>query len=253
MSYIGSNIKKIRGIKKLSQSAFADLFKLTRASIGAYEEGRAEPKMDTIQTIAKHFGLSLDQLISKELTVNELYHFDIFRDEFTSGSAKAKKGTSVGPIDEKRIPYVSVDRQREYISQYTNKGFVNSLPAMMLPFSMEGSLRAFQHDDHAMQYLDGGIFHGDVVIGEALDAAELKKDHVGQLIIIVTEQDMMVRRLESAGKFLQLGADNPSVRASKVALDDVLELWEVKSVLSSQLQRPNSLEQRVMALEQKVK
>ena len=48
MSYIGKNIKKIRSVKKLSQSAFADIFGLKRTSIGAYEEGRAEPKIDKV-------------------------------------------------------------------------------------------------------------------------------------------------------------------------------------------------------------
>ncbi|MTI32320.1 helix-turn-helix domain-containing protein, partial [Xanthovirga aplysinae] len=48
MSYIGKNIRKIRSVKKLSQAAFAQLFDLGRATVGAYEEGRAEPKIDTI-------------------------------------------------------------------------------------------------------------------------------------------------------------------------------------------------------------
>jgi transcriptional regulator with XRE-family HTH domain len=52
MSYFGRNIRKIRAAKNISQSSFADLFKLTRASIGAYEEGRAEAKIDTIIEIA---------------------------------------------------------------------------------------------------------------------------------------------------------------------------------------------------------
>ena len=80
MSFFGNNIRKIRKVKKLSQAAFADLFGLTRASIGAYEEGRAEPKMDTIIAIARQFNLTLDEIITKELTVNDLYKFDIFKE-----------------------------------------------------------------------------------------------------------------------------------------------------------------------------
>ena len=65
------NIKKIRSAKKLSQAQFASIFDLNRGSIGAYEEERAEPKVDTIIQIANHFGLSVDLLLNKELTVNE--------------------------------------------------------------------------------------------------------------------------------------------------------------------------------------
>ena len=76
MSNFGKNIKKIRSIKKLSQSAFADIFNLKRASIGAYEEGRSEAKIDTVIEIAKYFSLTIEQLIVKELTVNHITHFD---------------------------------------------------------------------------------------------------------------------------------------------------------------------------------
>ena len=46
MSFFGKNIKKIRSVKSLSQQAFADLFDLKRGTLGAYEEGRSEPKIE---------------------------------------------------------------------------------------------------------------------------------------------------------------------------------------------------------------
>jgi transcriptional regulator with XRE-family HTH domain len=253
MSHIGNNIKKIRGIKKLSQSGFADLFGLTRASIGAYEEGRADPKIDTIKQIADHFGLSLDQLITKELTVNELYHFDIFRDEFKEVKGKVGKTASPTPLNETRIPFVNVVQRRDYCAQYTNKGFINSLPALMLPYALTGSLRAFSHNDQAMQYMDRGIFQDDVVIGNAVEPDELKRDHMGQIMVAVTDTSVVVRRLESTGKSLVFSADNPNTRNVKIPLDDILELWEVVTIISSQLHRPTDIEQRILALEQKVK
>ncbi|NEN23677.1 helix-turn-helix transcriptional regulator [Cryomorpha ignava] len=77
MSSIGKNIRKIRTIKGLSQSDFANLFDLTRASISAYEENRAEPKMDVAIKIAKYFNIPLEKLITMELTVNEYAKFNL--------------------------------------------------------------------------------------------------------------------------------------------------------------------------------
>ena len=76
MSYFGKNIKKIRVAKKLTQTEFAKLFDLKRTTVGAYEEGRAEAKIDTIIKIADYFDLTLDQLLRKEITVNEIFHFN---------------------------------------------------------------------------------------------------------------------------------------------------------------------------------
>jgi transcriptional regulator with XRE-family HTH domain len=75
MSYFGKNIRKIRIAKKMTQTEFAELFELKRTALGSYEEGRAEPKIDTIIKIADHFNLSLDQLLRKEITINEIFRF----------------------------------------------------------------------------------------------------------------------------------------------------------------------------------
>ncbi len=90
MSNIGKNIRKIRTTKGLSQSAFAELFGLTRASIGAYEEGRAEPKLDAIVQIAKHFSFTLDKILMDEVTVNEIYQFELPSDVELSGVSTAQ-------------------------------------------------------------------------------------------------------------------------------------------------------------------
>ncbi|MEA2042598.1 MAG: helix-turn-helix transcriptional regulator [Bacteroidota bacterium] len=75
MSYFGKNIRKIRIAKNMNQTEFAELFDLKRTALGSYEEGRAEAKTDTLINIAKYFKISLDQLLRKEITVNEIFHF----------------------------------------------------------------------------------------------------------------------------------------------------------------------------------
>ena len=77
MTCIGKNIRKIRTIKGLSQSDFANLFNLTRASISAYEESRAEPKMDTTLKVAKYFNIPIEELLTHEITVNEFAKFNL--------------------------------------------------------------------------------------------------------------------------------------------------------------------------------
>ncbi|MBB6332649.1 transcriptional regulator with XRE-family HTH domain [Chryseobacterium sediminis] len=72
MSFFGSNIKTIRQVRGLSQKAFADLFDLNRGVISSYEEGRAEPKIETILKVANHFNLNLDKFLTETLQANQL-------------------------------------------------------------------------------------------------------------------------------------------------------------------------------------
>jgi len=105
MSQIGKNIRKIRATKGLSQSAFANIFDITRASVGAYEEGRAEPKTDFILQMAKHFSIPLESLLTEELTVNKLTKFNV----------KAILDTNHA-IKKKSIPYINNWNWDDFIS-----------------------------------------------------------------------------------------------------------------------------------------
>lgn len=81
MTKIGENIKKLRQVKNLTQQSFADLFEVSRGNISSYEEKRAEPKIETISRIAKYFSIPIGHLIEKNLTVNEILHFDNYFEE----------------------------------------------------------------------------------------------------------------------------------------------------------------------------
>ncbi len=75
-SILSKNIKKLRTLKGLNQTEFAELFNITRSSIGAYEEGRAEPKLETLIQFSNYFKLSIDDIVKKDLTVNQITKFD---------------------------------------------------------------------------------------------------------------------------------------------------------------------------------
>lgn len=113
-SILSKNIKKLRLFKSLNQTQFAELFGIKRASIGAYEEGRAEPKLDTLLKISGYFKLTLDELIVKELTVNQIAKFD---------KAFAKANTPPSNVVEKEIKALKskVDKLENKIDQILNK------------------------------------------------------------------------------------------------------------------------------------
>ncbi|MCC5917634.1 MAG: helix-turn-helix transcriptional regulator [Cryomorphaceae bacterium] len=75
MSHFGSNIKKIRGIRGLTQQQLADKLNVTRGSVSSYEEGRAEPKIETILKAADYFQIPVEDLLKQKLTVNQLIGF----------------------------------------------------------------------------------------------------------------------------------------------------------------------------------
>ncbi|WP_218136923.1 XRE family transcriptional regulator [Hymenobacter terrestris] len=251
MSYVGKNIRKIRTVKKLSQAAFAELFGLARPSVGAYEEGRSEPKMETLLQIAQHFGLSVDLLLTKELTINELYRFDIFKpQESALTKADAPAPTALADQRPQLTPYVPQARLLEYIVRHHDTAFVDSLSPLTFPHQLGPATRAFDLNGPDMAPT---LRHQDVLLCCRVDKA-LPRLHSGRVYALLTQSRLLVRRLQEQlpGQILRLRADNPDYPPQDFHLPEALEIWEVHGSFSTYLRRPALLEERVALLEQQL-
>ena len=158
MTKIGKNIKKIRNIKGLSQQAFADLFQLTRGNISSYEEFRAEPKIETLSRIANYFSIPLTNLIEKELSVNELLHYN------TALVVETEKLKVTQQLTQ--VPYIPILYINDYIAQFMSEAFLNALPQLTVPSNSKFKLIAIEMENQ--ENLPNGFDYknGDILIYE---------------------------------------------------------------------------------------
>lgn len=249
MSKIGQNIKKIRSAKKLNQTQFAELFDLTRGSVGAYEEGRAEPKIETIIHIANYFSLSIDLLLKKEITVNDLFHFDVFHqklNEAHSFERSLEEETSKSGIE-----LVYIKNQLEYVVSRSKKDFIANLPKIDLPVDFKGTARAFELDGSEMEYNQNGLHHGDILLcGQTSAQKEIK---IGQVYVMVHKNGILSRRLKGKTKDIYImTADDPNYLDDEIIKKDVNEIWRVHGVYSTYLNPPKLIENKVLQLEKRL-
>ena len=141
MQAINKNIKKLRSLKGLSQSDFAKLFDLSRANIGSYEEGRAQPKIDAVTRIANYFSISLDDFVNKELSVNDLSGFNALKDNDISGH-RSKDNQVVS------LPYINHGEVRKFLSLGKSRDQISVLKE-------HGADIALKHSGHHLEGTDG--------------------------------------------------------------------------------------------------
>jgi transcriptional regulator with XRE-family HTH domain len=65
--FFGQNIKFLRLQRKLQQAEIPDLIGISRATWSDYENSRTEPKIEVIINISEFFGISIDDLLKKNL------------------------------------------------------------------------------------------------------------------------------------------------------------------------------------------
>lgn len=242
MSFFGKNIKKIRTVKSLSQQAFAEMFDLKRGTLGAYEEGRSEPKIDTVIKIAKHFSISIDELLTKELTVNRLLRF---KGDFAENQDELLKEQFAS------VPCIVPTNRNSYLSEYGNQEFISRLPCLRLPISRDLSFRGFVVDSLEMSSHEKGLFPKDVVVGQFVPKKEYKNLDNGKLLLVITEDQLVLRRGYILKSSLVLRADHKLIEDITLGLDEVKELWNICYVFYHRVpETGNGLEEKLMFLEQ---
>ncbi|SDM25686.1 Helix-turn-helix [Catalinimonas alkaloidigena] len=68
MSLLRANLRFLRKQHKLTQQKLADRIGIKRSLLGAYEEGRAEPREEYVARMAEVFGVDFVQLMTRDLT-----------------------------------------------------------------------------------------------------------------------------------------------------------------------------------------
>ena len=244
MSFFGKNIKKIRGVKSLSQQAFAELFNLKRGTLGAYEEGRSEPKIDTIIKIANYFSIEIDTLLTSELTVNELLKF---KGDLTTYADHLKREQFAF------IPCITENMCNEYISLYDKEAFIKELPTIQLPVNPSKDFRAYTVSNLEMTNHDNGFYPKDIVIGERVPSDVIKKLNNGTLVFVMTDTKLIFRRLYMTKNNVILRADHKNIEDEEYPVSEIKEMWRVRYVFCKRIPEfADGVEGKLQMIEQEL-
>ncbi|MEH6658359.1 helix-turn-helix domain-containing protein [Leeuwenhoekiella marinoflava] len=241
MSFFGKNIRKIRSVKTLSQQAFAELFNLKRGTLGAYEEGRSEPKIETIIKIANYFSIPIDDLLKRELTVNELLKFK---------SSLSEQHDLSNPETFKQIPCITEKNTTDYISNYQNRSFVQDMVQVTLPVDSSETMRAFVVTNLEMTNQNQGLFPKDVVLGTFVKKDKYKNIEHGSIVLVLTKDQLILRKAYVINNTLVLKAEHQNIDELNFVLSEINEIWKITSVYQRRITAISSgIEDKLSMLE----
>lgn len=220
---INENIRFLRKQLGLTQDQFAQQLDIKRSLVGAYEEGRAEPRLELLQKMAALGGYSVDVLIGKDLSQMKPYE----------KKAMLGKDVVVVTVDEQsrnNIELVPVKAAAGYLNGYADPEYIKELPRFKLPILKQGTYRAFEISGDSML----PIMPGTIVVGEWIDDINSVKN--GKPYILVTGREGIVFKrvfnyLQESGK-LFLVSDNRQYTPYQIDGADVIEIWSAKAYIS---------------------
>lgn len=244
MSYISKNIKFLRKKHYYTQETFAEALDIKRSLVGAYEEGRADPRINNLIKICDLFNVSVDVFINKD--VSELSEDELYSKEAIAAKEKLKVlSITVDKDDQENIELVPQKASAGYTNGYADPEYIEELPRFQLPMlPKNATYRAFEISGDSMLPL----LPGTVIIGEYVEDVNYVKN--GNTYILVTEKEGIVYKrvfnyLEERGK-LYLVSDNKSYAPYDVAADDIVEIWEAKAFISVNFPMPGTEEEMTL-------
>jgi transcriptional regulator with XRE-family HTH domain len=220
MSKAGLNLKYLRKLRGWTQEEFAQKLDIKRSLIGAYEEERADPRLDVLEIIADMFKLSLDELLLKDLSSVE-----------STGSYLQKRRmlkTSLA-ADRNLIHFVPVKAAAGYLTSYADTEFIDELNTFTLPMLSGGHYRAFEIIGDSMLPTPSG----SIIVGEKVESIDDVKN--GMAYIVVSKNEGIVyKRIQKNSKNkskITLESDNPSFQPYQINTADIVELWSAQVVI----------------------
>lgn len=223
---VNDNIKFLRKKFGYTQETFAEAIGIKRSLVGAYEEGRADPRLNNLLRMSEVFNVSVDTLISK--VVSELSDEELHQQE--EGSAKVLAIT-VDKEDNENIELIPQKASAGYMNGYADPTYIETMPKFQLPMlPKNATYRAFEISGDSMLPLQPGT----VIIGEYVENISNIKN--GKTYVLLSKEEGVVYKrvfnyVEENGK-LFLVSDNKSYAPYQVDAKDIIEVWESKAFIS---------------------
>lgn len=280
-NFLSVNLIYIRKQRKITQAEAALQLSLKRNTYANYESQHTQPDIGTLLTISKIWGISLDDLLMRDLSKGNLIHFSetqekrnlignpignpnrkysknetvervTMREERVEDKLKAVSMPRVVTIDStgnENILYVPIKARAGYLLGYGDAEFIETLPTFNMPGLKNDSYRAFEVEGNSMF---STLHDRDMVIARWERVSEIIDDRV--YVLVTQNEGVCIKRLINRfqdGVVIAKSDNNhlDEYPALTIEVHDVREAWYVVGSFTRQLARPGEIYKRLISLE----
>ncbi|THU36896.1 helix-turn-helix domain-containing protein [Niastella caeni] len=285
-TFFAPNLSFLRKKKGMTQIEVATALGLKRNTFSNYETTHSEPDLGTLEKIASFFDISIDELVSVDLSKGNLIEYREEDENKENSNPKGNVGGNLTNITRQYLPpgdedtpvsivaeslqpyrrflapkiitmdshgeeniiYVPIKARAGYMAGFGDPQFIQSLSAYRLPGYTNGTYRIFEVEGHSMFPT---LQDADRVIARWADISDVRDDRV---YVLVTRQGILIKRLINRyheGKIIVKSDNNHAGEFPTIVLDvaEVAEIWYVVERWTRQLPGPGEIYKRLVNIE----
>ena len=236
----GKNIKLLRKRKGRTQSDIAEFLKMKRSTLSGYENGVAQPNIESLIAFSEYFNISIDTLIKinlLKLSESQLSEIEKGYDVFVSGGMLRVLATTVNSKNEENIELVPEKAKAGYTRGFADTEYIKELPTFNLPFlSKEKKYRTFQINGDSMLPIPDKSW---VTAEYILDWKNIKN---GDACMVLTLNEGIVFKIVEnnikKNKSLKLYSLNPIYKPYDLNINEIKEIWKFTNFISKEIPEP---------------
>jgi transcriptional regulator with XRE-family HTH domain len=253
--FFNKNLKLLRNRKGLTQEQLADAIGLSRANVNNYENIVSAPPAEILAEIANYFKLSIDTLLTVDLTEKSERQIDELvngNDIFVKGSKFRLLTTTVDSKNRDNIELVNQKAKAGYLNGHNDPEFIASLPTFQIPYlSKDKKYRMFQIEGDSMLPIPNRSY----ITAEYFNDWTLLKD--GTPCVVVTREEGIVfkivdNKFKNNRSFI-LRSLNSSYPEYEVAAKDIFEIWRMVNYTTSEIPNTHVRAQELLVLADKLR
>ena len=187
--------------------------------IGAYEEERAEPRFEVLEVISDMFKVTLMNYFGRILVKTKGSNYLAKRRQLKMMSA-----------DRNIIHFVPVKAAAGYLRAMQTVNLLMSSILLLCPCLAGGNYRAFEIIGDSMMPTPSG----SIIVGEKVESIEDAKSNMAHIVVSKNE-GIVYKRIVKSNKNknkITLVSDNPAYQPYQVNADDILEMWQAKTIIN---------------------
>ncbi|UAB85012.1 transcriptional regulator [Zunongwangia sp. SCSIO 43204] len=230
-------------------SEFAEKTGFNHQTASNYLKGRRTPNAEALAVIKQKFdNIDLNWLITGEGEMEEKMVLKETTPDYSLGNMP--NVITVDHQGNENILMVPVPAQAGYLHGYEDPQYLQQLPAYRLPKLSNGTFRMFEVKGHSMYPT---IHSGAIAVGEWCENWQQDiKDN--QIYIVVSKEDGIVikrclNRLQKYGNLFAKSDNRAEFPSYPIKLEDIVEVWTLKTAFIFDFQDPADLFNRVSDLE----
>lgn len=220
----------------LSRKEFSDTIGVAESVISGMLNGHRAVSDDTVDKVIEKFDATF--------AINEM---PTMHGAYTLAEPPA-------PMLRDNIVCVDVSARAGYVEGYGDRTYLTALPTYRVPDLPPGRYRDFAVEGFSMHNPATGQIHpgSHVIAEEVTDPQNIRQ---GRVYVVVTSNDVLVKRLFRQDHTFVLKSDSPDRETYpdiQLPVHEVRELWHVRQLRTDKIPPPSGNTERVMDLERRL-